>query len=112
MPGAHLIICRAGRSGVAGCRECTGNLSVGIASLDDHASKIKVVLRYELTGLVDSHSLFLTQLSEELSILLSLWIVQRVDNSSLVDVLQSPLLSELVDIFGVADEDEVCEVIT
>ena len=48
------------------------------------------------------------QLQEIASKVVALWVVLRVDDGSLVDVLQAPFLSQRVDLGRVADEDDVC----
>lgn len=107
MPGAHLMICRAGRKVspvVDNAPEIWPSAPLG---LDDHAPQIEVVLRHQLAGLFDGHALLLAQLSKLLGILLTAGIVLRIDNSSLVDILQSPLLGLLADVLRIADQDNV-----
>ena len=105
MPGAHLMICSAGR------RVSPVNLSVCVAGLDDHASQIERVL-HELAGLLYCHALLLAELSEQCCILFALGVVLRVDECSLVDILQSPLLCQSVNLVWVSDEDKVCDVVS
>ena len=62
--------------------------------------------------LLNSHALLLTKFSELLSILLRLRVVLWINDSSLVDVVKTPLSSEILNIGRVTDEDDVCEIIS
>ena len=101
--------CRA--QGVARCAEGTADLSVGTFGLDDHASQVERVLN-ELAGLLNGHALLLAQLSQQGSILLTLRIVQRVDDGSLVEVCEPPLCSQFLYFLRITDEDDVCDVVS
>ncbi len=102
---------QGGAQRVASGAEGTGDLTVGVARLDNHAAQIEVVVQHELAGLVDGHALLLTELSQLLGILFGLVEVQRVDDTGLVDVGQSPLLSLFKDVVTVADKDDVGNVV-
>ena len=67
---------------------------------------------HEFASLLDGHALLLAKLGEELCILLSLRVVQRVYDGSLVDVVKVPLCSESLQLVGVADEDKVSQVVS
>lgn len=54
---------------------------------------------------------FLRRLSELLCILLRLVEVERVNDLSLIDILQTPLLSFLLDMVGVANKNDVGDIV-
>ena len=95
---------------VAGCAERTGYLSVGIAALDDEASEIEGV-EHLLLSLLQSHALLLPQFEEQLGIFFAFLTRGRVNQRSLVDVLQSELVGQCVDLVDIAEQDEVGKVI-
>ena len=97
--------------GVACSAQRATDLTVSVAALDDHASKIEIVVEHELAGLVDSHALLLTELSELLGILLGLVEMERIDDLGLADVLQTPFFCLLLDMSGVADKNDVGDVV-
>ncbi len=68
-------------------------------------------MKHELTSLVDRHALLLTELSQLLGILLRLVEVERIDDRCLVDVLQAPLFSLLLDVCGVTNKNDVGDVV-
>ena len=65
----------------------------------------------ELAGLVNGHALLLAQLGELLGVLLRLVEVERVDDGGLVDIFQAPFLGFLLDMVGVANEDDVGDIV-
>ena len=103
------MICRA--QSVAGGAQRTRDLTVGTLGLDNHAAEVERVL-HEFASLLDSHTLLLAKFGEELCVLLCLRVVQRVYDSSLVDVVKIPLCGESLQLVGVADEDEVSQLVS
>ena len=97
---------------IASSAQCTRNLTVSALSLDNHTTEVEVVLSYEFTSLLYGHALLLAKFSELLSILLSLRVVLWINDSSLVDVVKTPLSCEILNIGRVTDEDDVCEIIS
>ena len=110
MPGAVLIICKAGRSTSPVACGTTCQLTVGIAVLDNQTAQIKRV-GYQLTGFFNSHAFFLTQLEQQLCILFLLGIVFRIDNGCLGNVTKSPLRCTSVDFSRIAQKNQVCNTI-
>ena len=97
---------------IASSAQCTRNLTVSALSLDNHTTEVEVVLSYEFTSLLYGHALLLAKFGELLCILLSLRIVFRINNSSLVDVIKTPLCCKVLNVGRVTDEDDVCNVIS
>ena len=90
---------------VACCAQCARDLTIGALCLDNHTAKIERILN-KLASLLDSHALLLAKLGKKLCILLGFGVVERIDDSSLVDVVEIPLCGKLLKFVGVADEDE------
>ena len=108
--GCALDNLESGTKSVARCAESARDLSVGTFSLDDHTSEVERVL-HQLASLLDGHALLLAKFCEQFGILLCLGVVQRVDDSGLVDVVEVPLLCEALQLVGVADKNKVGEVV-
>ena len=96
------MICRAGRS-----------VSPVVLSAPEiwPSAPIQVVL-HQFASLLDSHAFALAEFGEQSGVFLALGIVRWIHNRSLVDILQAPLFGELVDVGRVADENDVCDVVS
>ena len=84
----------------------TGQLSVGIAALDDETAQVEGIF-HDAACALDGDALLGAELRQQLGILFFLGVVARVDDGGLCDVLKVVLGSEFFDFFGVAQENEV-----
>ena len=109
--GSALDDLQGGAQGLARGAEGTRDLAVGLSHLDNHAAQVEVVLRHQVAGLVDGHALLLAKLGQCGGIVLALGIVERVHDGGLVDVGQSPLVGQLLDVGGITNENNVRKVV-
>ena len=101
---------QCGAKGFARCAECARHLSVGPVGFNEHATKVKIVL-YQFASLCQGHALLLAKFGQQLGQLFAVGIVFGVDDGCLVDVYKSTSLCQFVNFRGIANENDVGDVV-
>ena len=96
---------------ISRCVASTSQLTISIATFNNHATKVKWV-EHLLASLFDGHAFLLTQLGKELSIFLFFRTSSGIDDGSLVNVAQAPLLCEVMNFINITQDDKVCYAIS
>ena len=84
----------------------TGQLSVGIAALDNHTAKVKRI-EHLLAGFLNGHAFFLAKFGQKFSVLFLLGAGSRVDKGGTVNISQAPLFGKAVNFVDIAQNNQV-----
>ena len=96
---------------VASSVASTCHLTVSLSALDDERTEVERILD-EFCCFLWCHALLLTELEEEVGILLCVRVVFRLNDCSLVDILETIFGNESIDFRLCADEHDICDTIT